>query len=243
MDIFGRFARDPACLVAIDAADGGRWRSQFRPGVAYPSSPSGTGSFEEQTGLLKKTNIKTSNGYFEPENLSIAARIDTPLDLRGRVSSYTSVVRFQPPGVFSSNSQKQELAGQGSAVGSNVAICALCYVRDSGEYKFQLSHEMSGGRRLLTVSPGYPLDPTRTYTAVALIQVGTGQTTMSIYLDGILLKSSVTAEVPLGTASAQFTNFAINDNRLGAWSNFFGKFHNLLLFDRALKSSELQLLR
>ncbi len=30
MDIFSRFARDPACLLAIDAADGGTWRSPFR---------------------------------------------------------------------------------------------------------------------------------------------------------------------------------------------------------------------
>lgn len=38
MDIFGRFARSPDCLVAIDAADGGTWRSPFRPGVVYPSA-------------------------------------------------------------------------------------------------------------------------------------------------------------------------------------------------------------
>ncbi|MGE4563374.1 MAG: hypothetical protein AB7F32_00760 [Victivallaceae bacterium] len=38
MDIFRRFARSPDCLVAIDAADGGTWRSPFRPGVVYPSA-------------------------------------------------------------------------------------------------------------------------------------------------------------------------------------------------------------
>lgn len=38
MDIFGRFARDPSCLAAINAADGGSWRSPFRPGVVYPSA-------------------------------------------------------------------------------------------------------------------------------------------------------------------------------------------------------------
>lgn len=38
MDIFGRFARDPSCLVALDAADGGSWRSPFRPGLVYPAA-------------------------------------------------------------------------------------------------------------------------------------------------------------------------------------------------------------
>ncbi|MGE4564480.1 MAG: hypothetical protein AB7F32_06400, partial [Victivallaceae bacterium] len=38
MDIFGRFARDPACLAALDSVNGGTWRSSFRPGLVYSSS-------------------------------------------------------------------------------------------------------------------------------------------------------------------------------------------------------------
>lgn len=240
MDIFGRFVRDPSCLVAIDAADGGTWRSSFRPGFIYPASPSGSGSFEERTGLIAKTNIKTSNGYFESNNTSIPARIETPLDLRGCVSSYTSVVRFTAATLTSAN-QKQELTGQCPSIttGAYRPICSLAYAYNGTNGLLQLSQEIAGLRVAMTRSVPQLAGM---HVVAGLISLSATQTRMSIYLDGVQL-GTATAYAGLPTGISSSTGFSINDNRNGELTNFFGKFHNALLFDRVLSSGEIQLLR
>ena len=55
---------------------------------SYPSEA-------ERVRLITKTNIRTDRGAFEAADETQPARVDTALDLRGKVSSYTVVVDFE----------------------------------------------------------------------------------------------------------------------------------------------------
>ena len=56
---------------------------------SYPSEA-------ERVRLITKTNIRTDRGYFEQANTTVNSYVNTALDLRGRVSSYTVFVDFYP---------------------------------------------------------------------------------------------------------------------------------------------------
>lgn len=48
----------------------------------------------ERVRLITKTNIRTDRGYFEQADTTVNSYVNTALDLRGRVSSYTVFIDF-----------------------------------------------------------------------------------------------------------------------------------------------------
>ena len=58
---FDIMAKHPNCLLAVDATDGGKWKSNFNSNWVMPTTPTGSGSFEETHGLLTKTNVEAEN--------------------------------------------------------------------------------------------------------------------------------------------------------------------------------------
>lgn len=200
---------------------------------SYPSEA-------ERVRLITKTNVRTDRGAFEAADETQPARVDTALDLRGKVSSYTVVVDFDAANFGGLNSQKQELAGQGPSIssGNYNPICSLAYGGFPGGV-LQLSQEINGLR--VPMTRNIPILSGR-HVAAATVEVNpaANNTTLSVYLDGVrVLTPGVYAGIPTGIST--WTNFAINDNRSGAMTNQFGKIHSCLLFDRALSAEEIAL--
>ena len=195
---------------------------------SYPSEA-------ERVRLITKTNVRADRGAFETANETQSARVDTALDLRGKVSSYTAVVDFEaiaPDGTQS----KQELAGQGAAVATDQhpSICALAQSGRNGN--IQLSQEINGIRRIVYKAPVNQLGR---HVAVGVVDVGESTTRLAVYYDGGLLVEDIFDGIPAGTCDSKAINYALFDNRNGAHTMRYGKIYSALLFDRALSAAEI----
>lgn len=193
---------------------------------SYPSEA-------ERVRLITKTNVRTDRGAFEAANKTQPARVDTALDLRGKVSSYTVVVDFEaiaPDGTPS----KMELAGQGSSVTDSPSICALAQSGATGN--IQLSQEINGIRKIIYKAPDNQLGR---HVAVGVVDVGNSSTRLAVYYDGDLLAEDTINGLPTGTCDPRAVNWAIFDNRNGFNNMRYGKIYSALLFDRALSAAEI----
>ena len=192
----------------------------------------------ERVRLITKKNVRTDRGAFEAADETRPARVDTALDLRGRVSSYTVIVDFEAASFGGLSSQKQELAGQGPAVssGNYNPICSLAYVGNPGGI-LQLSQEINGLRVLMTRNIAI-LSGRHIAAATVEVNQGANSTTLSVYLDGVrVLTPGVYAGIPIGISS--WPNFAVNDNRSGSFTNQFGKIYAAALFNNALTAEQI----
>ena len=203
---------------------------------SYPSDA-------ERVRLITKTNVRTDRGAFEAADETQPARIDTALDLRGKVSSYTLFVEFDAAALEneSDNYCKQELAGQGASKGSIPSPLAVNYNKqlnvDTLEYRLEVSVEIAGARHLSkAILPGHLAGRN---SVVAVVELMDDKTRLSIYHCGVLLKSEIVDGIPKMDGYACPDSFALMDNRNGLWSNYYGKIHSCLLFDRALSAAEI----
>lgn len=193
---------------------------------SYPSEA-------ERVRLITKTNVRTNRGAFEAADETRPARVDTALDLRGKVSSYTVVVDFEaiaPNGTQS----KMELAGQGAAVTGSPSICALAQSGFTGN--IQLSQEINGIRQIVYKATDNQLGR---HVAVGVVDVGNSSTRLAVYYDGDLLAEDTFDGIPAGTCDPKAVNWAIFDNRNGSNTMRYGKIYSALLFDRALSAAEI----
>ena len=193
---------------------------------SYPSEA-------ERLRLITKTNVRTDRGAFEAADETQIARVDTTLDLRGRVSSYTVVVDFEAIEPNGSQS-KQELAGQGAAVTGFPSICALAQSGFTGN--IQLSQEINGIRKIVYKAP---INQLGRHVAVGVVDVGNSSTRLAVYYDGDLLAEDTFDGLPAGTCDPRAVNWAIFDNRNGSNTMRYGKIYSALLFDRALSAAEI----
>ena len=203
---------------------------------SYPSDA-------ERVRLITKTNVRTDRGAFEAADETQPARIDTALDLRGKVSSYTLFVEFDAAALEneSDNYYKQELAGQGASKGSIPSPLAVNYNKqlnvDTLEYRLEVSVDIAGARHLSeAILPGHLAGRN---SVVAVVELMDDKTRLSIYHCGVLLKSEIVDGIPKMDGYACPDSFALMDNRNGLWSNYYGKIHSCLLFDRALSAAEI----
>ena len=193
---------------------------------SYPSEA-------ERVRLITKTNVRTDRGAFEAADETQPARVDTALDLRGKVSSYTVVVDFEaiaPDGTPS----KMELAGQGASVTDSPSICALAQSGATGN--IQLSQEINGIRKIVYKAPDNQLGR---HVAVGVVDVGNSSTRLAVYYDGDLLAEDTINGLPTGTCDPRAVNWAIFDNRNGFNVMRYGKIYSALLFNRALSAAEI----
>lgn len=203
---------------------------------SYPSEA-------ERVRLITKTNVRTDRGAFEAADEMKPARVDTALDLRGKVSSYTLFVEFDAAALEneSDNYCKQELAGQGASKGSIPSPLAVNYNKqlnvDTLEYRLEVSVDIAGARHLSeAILPGHLAGRN---SVVAVVELMDDKTRLSIYHCGVLLKSEIVDGIPKMDGYACPDSFALMDNRNGLWSNYYGKIHSCLLFDRALSAAEI----
>lgn len=203
---------------------------------SYPSEA-------ERVRLITKTNVRTDRGAFEAADETRPARVDTALDLRGKISDYTLFVEFDAAALEneSVNYCKQELAGQGASKGSIPSPLAVNYNKqlnvDTLEYRLEVSVDIAGARHLSeAILPGHLAGRN---SVVAVVELMDDKTRLSIYHCGVLLKSEIVDGIPKMDGYACPDSFALMDNRNGLWSNYYGKIHSCLLFDRALSAAEI----
>jgi len=198
---------------------------------SYPSEA-------ERVRLITKTNVRTDRGA-QP------ARVDTALDLRGKVSSYTVVVDFEAAEFPETTTVEchQELAGQGGAlIGSSYPpICSIgYYLASSGSARLQLSQEVAGGRHVVNATLTGRLSGRHICCGVVEVDPASPLTASTLYLDGVRIGNASIYAVPTGNAAVNATCFSIAGHSFtGGWAPYTGKVYSGLLFDRALSAAEI----
>lgn len=205
---------------------------------SYPSEA-------ERVRLITKTNVRTDRGAFEAADETQPARVDTALDLRGKVSSYTVVVDFEAAEFPETTTVEchQELAGQGGAlIGSSYPpICSIgYYLTSSGSARLQLSQEVAGGRHVVNATLTGRLSGRHICCGVVEVDPASPLTASTLYLDGVRIGNASIYAVPTGNAAVNATCFSIAGHSFtGGWPPYTGKVYSCLLFDRALSAAEI----
>ena len=199
----------------------------------------------ERVRLITKTNVRTDRGAFEAADETQPARVDTALDLRGKVSSYTVVVDFEAAEFPETTTMEchQELAGQGGAlIGSSYPpICSIgYYLTSSGSARLQLSQEVAGGRHVVNATLTGRLSGRHICCGVVEVDPASPLTASTLYLDGVRIGNASIYAVPTGNAAVNATCFSIAGHSFtGGWASYTGKVYSGLLFDRALSAAEI----
>lgn len=205
---------------------------------SYPSEA-------ERVRLITKTNVRTDRGAFEAADETQSARVDTALDLRGKVSSYTVVVDFEAAEFPETTTMEchQELAGQGGAlIGSSYPpICSIgYYLTSSGSARLQLSQEVAGGRHVVNATLTGRLSGRHICCGVVEVDPASPLTASTLYLDGVRIGNASIYAVPTGNAAVNATCFSIAGHSFtGGWAPYTGKVYSGLLFNRALSAAEI----
>lgn len=205
---------------------------------SYPSEA-------ERVRLITKTNVRTDRGAFEAADETQPARVDTALDLRGKVSSYTVVVDFEAAEFPETTTMEchQELAGQGGAlIGSGTPpICSIgYYLTSSGSARLQLSQEVAGGRHVVNATLTGRLSGRHICCGVVEVDPAAPLTASTLYLDGVRIGNASIYAVPTGNAAVSARCFSIAGHSFtGGWPPYTGKVYSCLLFDRALSAAEI----
>lgn len=203
---------------------------------SYPSEA-------ERVRLITKTNVRTDRGYLEQADTAVNSYVNTALDLRGRVSSYTVFVDFYPA-VFPDNNNAechQELAGQGGAlIGTNFPpICSVGYYKAVDKtYHLQFAQQSGSLRRTVNVTLAAALSGR--CKIVGVVDVQSSSTVLTLYLDGEQIGTSTYSGIPDGTAASIASRFSVAGvKEYGGWINYTGKVYSCLLFDRVLSAAEI----
>lgn len=205
---------------------------------SYPSEA-------ERVRLITKTNVRTDRGAFEAADETQPARVDTALDLRRKVSSYTVVVDFEAAEFPETTTMEchQELAGQGGAlIGSGTPpICSIgYYLTSSGSARLQLSQEVAGGRHVVNATLTGRLSGRHICCGVVEVDPAAPLTASTLYLDGVRIGNASIYAVPTGNAAVNARCFSIAGHSFtGGWPPYTGKVYSGLLFDRALSAAEI----
>ena len=198
---------------------------------SYPSEA-------ERVRLITKTNVRTNRGAFEAADETRPARVDTALDLRGKVSSYTVVVDFEAA-EMDTDVSAQQLCGQGSATNMTAVDIAACmYYRQSSRYYLRHVWELAGSS-ILFYAEVEKLTGRHQLTAVLQINETSGGSAAMLYLDGKLIHTATNNDVPTGAGSAESFSLMEPANTSQTYSRKYGKVYSGLLFDRALSAAEI----
>lgn len=198
---------------------------------SYPSEA-------ERVRLITKTNVRTDRGAFEAADETKPARVDTALDLRGKVSSYTVVVDFEAA-EMDTDISAQQLCGQGSATNMTAVDIAACmYYRQDSRYYLRHVWELAGSS-ILFYAEVEKLTGRHQLTAVLQINETSSGSAAMLYLDGKLIHTANNNNVPTGAGSAESFSLMEPANTSQTYSRKYGKIYSCLLFDRAFSAAEI----
>ena len=234
---FDVMAQHPNCLLAVDATDGGKWKSNFKTGYVMPTAPTGSGSFEETHGLLTKTHVEAENNYFKHTTTDIGY-IETPLDLRGYAGDFTMISKAYIPS-----------AGKAFTffVQNNyVSRSSRFYYNDNNSDMVLMLNNSSDVRRT-HISRALALD--RTIPHVFAVTVSKSKKNVTFYVDGVLnIKTPLSSDFDYfsETKGTGFSNIQIMQSNFandGSFTyDFDGKLFASLFFNKELTADEIKIL-
>lgn len=234
---FDIIAKHPNCLLAVDATDGGKWKSNFKSAWVMPTAPTGSGSFEETHGLLTKTNVEAENNYFKHTTDDVGY-IETPLDLRGYNGDFTMISKAYIPSAgksftfFVQNNSRSR--------------SSRFYYSDNNSIMVLLLNNSSDVRRTHS-STALALD--RTIPHVFAVTVSQKEKKVTFYIDGVLkVRSPLSSDFDYfsNTKGSGFSNVQIMQSNFandGSFSyDFEGKLFASLFFNKELTADEIKIL-
>lgn len=248
MSALSQIAKDPSCILAVDALQGGRWLSCIKPDGVQPSAPSGEGTWEERTRLLTLTNITTAGGVFRAADDAKVAGIATPLDFRGNTTSKTFIVRAFCP-AHDPDSGKlyiHPLLGQGQiGYGNAYSVFSLAIWEDfrtAGNPKIMLVGRIEGENSSVGnyAFPENALDSWHVFSMIVDYDSSPGNMILSRYIDRILLNTETVAAQNFGSgaASSMSEHVGIREDPVITWLADT-RVAAALIFDRALTQPEI----
>lgn len=246
MSALSQIAKDPSCLLSVDALQGGRWLSILKPDGVQPAVPSGEGTWEARTGLLAFKNITAGGGVFRAENDAKVAGIATPLDFRGNTTSKTFIVRaFCPAHDPDSNRlYLHPLIGQGNiGTGATGFTFQLSIREDRQRGMIQLYPAVSNGSVFYSAyaDAGSLLNDWHVFALV--VEHMPESTALRSFVDGVQVGSSSAPAFAWGTPTAtttQETTVGIRrDPNASYYAGNLTRISAALIFDRALTQPEI----
>ena len=246
MSALSQIAKDPSCLLAADALQGGRWLSCIKPDGVQPSAPSGEGTWEERTGLLAFTNITAGGGVFRAENDARVAGIATPLDFRGNTTSKTFIVRaFCPAHDPDSNRlYLHPLIGQGNiGTGATGFTFHLSVREDRQSGLIQVYPVVSNGSVFYSAYADASELLDSWHVFAFSVEHLPESTVLRSFVDGAQVGSSSNQAFAWGTPTATTTQETTVGIRRDPNSSYYAgsltKVSAALVFDRALTQPEI----
>lgn len=237
---FDVMAQHPNCLLAVDATDGGKWKSNFKTGYVMPTAPTGSGSFEETHGLLTKINVEAENNYFK-HTTNTLGYIETPLDLRGYSGDFTMIAKaLLTKNEIAGTVRKEAFFIQGNLNYSNGSfIFFILQATAANRYELNF-YVQNSSNSTITINYTIPNDFDWTMPHVFSVNYVATSKKFSLFIDG---KVVVTAAKPtfdsLYNGTAVNTQIAYKTNSTAA---DIMKQYNAMIFDKALSADEIKIL-
>ena len=246
MSALSQIAKDPSCLLAVDALQGGRWLSCIKPDGVQPAAPSGEGTWEERTGLLAFTNITATGGVFRAENDAKVAGINTPLDFRGNTTSKTFIVRAFCP-AHDPNAGRfflHPLIGQGNAGSGATAFTFHFSIREDRQSGLIRVYPVVSNGSVYYAAYADASELLDSWHVFAFsVEHLPESTVLRSFVDGAQVGSSSNPAFAWGTptaTTAQETTVGIRrDPNMSFYAGSLTKVSSALIFDRALTQPEI----
>lgn len=237
---FDVMAQHPNCLLAVDATDGGKWKSNFKIGYVMPTAPTGSGSFEETHGLLTKTNVEAENNYFKYTTNGIGY-IETPLDLRGYSGDFTMIAKaLVAKNEVAGTVRKDVFLMQGNLNYSNGSfVFFILQAPNASRYELNFYVQNSSNS---TIMINYMIPNDFDWTiphAFAVTYVATTKT-FSLFIDGEIIATSTKSTFDSfynGTATKVQIAY-----KASSTATDIMKQYNAMIFDKALSADEIKIL-
>ena len=237
---FDVMAQHPNCVMAVDATDGGKWKSSFKDGWVMPSAPSGNGSFEETHGLLTKINVEAENNYFKYITDAIGY-IETPLDLRGYSGDFTMIAKtLVAKNEVAGTTRKDVLLMQGNLNYSNGSfVFFILQATTTNRYELNFYVQNSNNSTIM-ITYTIPNDFDWTMPHVFAVNYVATLKKFSLFIDGEIVS------VFTKDTFDRFYNGVDSKNKLFYKMNNVAadimKQYNAMIFDKALSADEIKIL-
>ena len=233
-------ARNPRCLLAVDATDGGKWKSSFNEKYVMPTAPTGGGNFEETHGLLTKINVEIENNYFKYTTNDIGY-IETPLDLRGYSGDFTMIAKaLVTKNEIAGTTRKDVFLMQGNLNYSNGSF-VFFVLQATTTNRYELTFYVKNSSNS-TIYNSYILPNNFDWTIPHVFAVNyvASSKVFSLFVDGENVISATKASFDsLYNGTAVNTQIAY---KVSSTAADVMKQYNAMVFDRALSADEIKIL-
>lgn len=237
---FDVMAQSPHCLLAVDATDGGKWKSNFKTGYVMPTAPTGSGSFEETHGLLAKTNMEAENNYFKYLTTAIGY-IETPLDLRGYSGDFTMIAKaLLTKNEIAGTVRKEAFLMQGNLNYVNGSfVFFILQAATANRYELNFYVQNSSNTQIYNT---YALPESFDWTMPHVFAVNyvASSKVFSLFVDGEVVATATKATFDsFNNGTSAKTQIAYKANPIAADAM---KQYNAMIFDKALSADEIKIL-